>query len=85
MSISPEARAVQALSNELDVLVKDAEGINKDIQKIHAQYVKDLTAKSNQYKKILEKIGALQNAIKKVTVPKPTYSAKLKKALDGTK
>ena len=66
ISISEKAKAIQALSEQLNEELAKADALNELTIKIQNEYIAKLTKISEEQKEIIEKTEALEETIKKL-------------------
>ena len=69
--VSPEAKAIQALANELDSLFQQSAIINDDIAALHKLYLSKVADMSKQHQVLLTKMAAIEEAINKLQLKTP--------------
>lgn len=67
MTISDEAKAIYILHEEKAQILAKAESLNKEIMKVHEDYIKHLRRLSNTHEYYLEKIKSCDKVIYETT------------------
>lgn len=69
--ISDEAKAIQALANELDNLFEKSSEINQKIVDLHSEYTRTIKELSSQHLSLIKKMSAMEDAIDKLQLRTP--------------